>query len=92
MGFFNMEKGLFYGGGINQLIIQIVGILAIGAFTAIFSFVVWAILKQTMGIRVSGEEEMIGLDIGEHGMEAYTGFVKETDSFGSAVSGATVPE
>lgn len=92
VGFFNMEKGLFYGGGINQLIIQIVGILAIGAFTAIFSFVVWAILKQTMGIRVSGEEEMIGLDIGEHGMEAYTGFVKETDSFGSAVSGATVPE
>lgn len=71
VGFFNMEKGLFYGGGINQLIIQIVGILAIGAFTAIFSFVVWAILKQTMGIRVSGEEEMIGLDIGEHGMEAY---------------------
>jgi Amt family ammonium transporter len=81
VGLFNTEKGLFYGGGINQLIIQIVGILAIGAFTCVFSFAVWMILKQTMGIRVSAEEEMIGLDIGEHGMEAYTGFVKETDSF-----------
>ncbi|MBE9175981.1 ammonium transporter [Synechocystis salina LEGE 06155] len=92
VGFFNMEKGLFYGGGINQLIIQIIGIATIGAFTSIFSFVVWIILKQTMGIRVSGEEEMIGLDIGEHGMEAYTGFVKETDSFGGAVSSAAVSE
>ena len=86
VGLFNMEKGLFYGGGINQLIIQIVGIASIGAFTSIFSFAVWMILKQTMGIRVTGEEEMIGLDIGEHGMEAYTGFVKETDSFASSIS------
>ncbi|MBD2652552.1 MULTISPECIES: ammonium transporter [Synechocystis] len=92
VGLFNMEKGLFYGGGINQLIIQIIGIATIGAFTSIFSFAVWIILKQTMGIRVSGEEEMIGLDIGEHGMEAYTGFVKETDSFGGAVSSAAVSE
>ncbi|MBE9203555.1 ammonium transporter [Synechocystis salina LEGE 06099] len=92
VGFFAKEGGLLYGGGIGQLIIQIIGIAATGAFTVIFSFVVWTILKQTMGIRVSGEEEMIGLDIGEHGMEAYTGFVKETDSFGGAVSSAAMSE
>ncbi|MEB3160148.1 MAG: ammonium transporter [Synechocystis sp.] len=83
VGLFSQEKGLFFGGGINQLIIQIVGIVAIGAFTFVFSFAVWMILKQTMGIRVSKEEELIGLDIGEHGMQAYTGFVTEVDSYGS---------
>jgi len=79
-----LVNGLLYGGGVNQLITQIIGLLAVSAFTLVFSIAVWTLLKQTMGIRVSAEEEMIGLDIGEHGMEAYTGFVKETDSFASA--------
>ncbi|WP_051358268.1 ammonium transporter [Rubidibacter lacunae] len=58
---------------------QIVGILSIGGFTALFSFIVWTALKATLGIRVTPEEELEGLDIGEHGMEAYSGFVKEAD-------------
>jgi Amt family ammonium transporter len=81
VGFFNTKVGLFYGGGIGQLINQIVGIISIGVFTVIFSGVVWIVLEVTLGIRVTQEEEINGLDIGEHGMEAYHGFVKESDSF-----------
>ena len=86
VGLFNTESGLFYGGGFAQLGSQIVGTVAIGAFTAIFSGIVWTVLKSTMGIRVSPEEELEGLDVGEHGMEAYAGFLKETDTFSGSGS------
>ena len=57
----------------------------IAIFTVAFSGVTWMILKQlTGGIRVSKQEELMGLDIGEHGMEAYSGFVAEVDSYGTA--------
>jgi Amt family ammonium transporter len=56
---------------------QIIGILSIGLFTVVLSSIFWLILKVTLGIRVSEEEEKEGLDIGEHGMEAYHGFIKE---------------
>jgi Amt family ammonium transporter len=79
--------GLFYGGGVAQLINQVIGILAVGAFTAIFSVVVWLIIKAILGMRVGIEEEIQGLDIGEHGMEAYSGFVKESDVIGSSIGG-----
>ena len=59
--------------------VQLIGVLAIGAFTVVFSALVWGILKATMGIRVHEEEERIGLDISEHGMEAYSGFLKDTE-------------
>ena len=55
--------------------------MTVGGFTVLVSTIFWFILKSTLGIRVSEEEEFIGLDIGEHGMEAYAGFVK--DSTGS---------
>jgi Amt family ammonium transporter len=63
----------FYTGG---WVPQIVGIVAIGAFVFIVSFVVWMILKATMGIRVSEEDEIAGLDTSELGMEAYPEFIK----------------
>jgi len=81
VGLFNMEKGLFYGGGFTQIINQLIGIVAVGAFTVAFSVALWLVLKQTLGIRVSKHEEQMGLDIGEHGMEAYAGFTKDVDSF-----------
>lgn len=56
---------------------QIIGILSIGLFTVVASSIFWLVLKVTLGIRVSEEEEKQGLDIGEHGMEAYHGFIKE---------------
>jgi Amt family ammonium transporter len=57
-----------------QLMSQLIGIGAIGAFTFIFALVLFLILKVVMGIRVSAEEEIGGLDIGEHGNEAYPDF------------------
>lgn len=70
--------GLFYGGGINQLWVQFLGSITVGGFTVAASAIFWFILKSTLGIRVTKEEEILGLDIGEHGMEAYAGFVKES--------------
>jgi Amt family ammonium transporter len=70
--------GLFFGGGFAQLETQLLGTLAVGGFTVIASILIWFALKYTLGIRVSLEEETLGLDISEHGMEAYAGFVKET--------------
>lgn len=62
--------------GLNQLWIQFVGVISVGAFTTIFTVILWYILKKTMGLRVSEAEEIEGLDIGEHGMEAYPNFEK----------------
>ncbi len=79
VGIFARDTGLLTGHGLNQIGAQLLGIVAIGAFTAIFSFIAWMALKVTLGVRVTPEEEIEGLDIGEHGMEAYSGFVKESD-------------
>jgi Amt family ammonium transporter len=68
--------GLFYGGGAQQLITQLTGVAACAVFVLVTSAITWLVLKYTMGIRVSPEEEMTGLDIGEHGNEAYPNFVK----------------
>ena len=84
VGLFDQTSGLFYGGGIAQLGSQILGIVAIGAFTVIASAIFWGILKATVGIRVSEEDELIGLDIAEHGMEAYSGFVKDASGVAAA--------
>jgi Amt family ammonium transporter len=69
--------GLFMGGGIGQLGAQFLGVITVGGITILLSTIFWLALKVTLGIRVSSEEELVGLDIGEHGMEAYSGFLKE---------------
>jgi Amt family ammonium transporter len=71
---------LFFGGGFTQLMPQIIGILSVGGITVLLSTIFWLVLKSTLGIRVTPEEEMEGLDISEHGMEAYHGFRKEADA------------
>jgi Amt family ammonium transporter len=65
------------GGGIGQLGAQFLGVITVGGITVLLSTIFWLALKVTLGIRVSSEEELVGLDIGEHGMEAYSGFLKE---------------
>ena len=70
--------GLLYGDS-AQLIIQLKGIAVVGTFTIVFSLIAWGLIKAIFGLRVSREEEIHGLDMGEHGMEAYSGFVKESD-------------
>jgi Amt family ammonium transporter len=75
VGLFNADKGLFTGHGFNQLGIQIVGVLAFAIFAIVSSFIVWSIIGAIFGgIRVTEKEEIEGLDIGEHGMEAYPDF------------------
>jgi Amt family ammonium transporter len=74
VGLFHREVGLFYGGGPKQLFIQMVGILAVAVFSVLSNLILWKAIKVFMGLRVSEEEEMEGLDIGEHGMEAYPDF------------------
>jgi len=71
---FSEVNGLFYGGGFSLLGKQILGVIAVGAFVFISSALVWLIIKATLGIRVSLEEEIQGLDIGEHGNSAYPDF------------------
>lgn len=63
--------GLFYGGGATFLIKQIVGVAAVGAFTFALSLILWKAVKAIIGVRVDPEAEHTGLDLAEHGMEAY---------------------
>jgi Amt family ammonium transporter len=80
-------KGLFAGGGLEQLGIQFLGVISVGGMTVLLSSIFWLALKATLGIRVTREEELEGLDIGEHGMEAYSGFLKEASPGGFAEGG-----
>jgi Amt family ammonium transporter len=66
--------GLLHGGGFTQLGIQIVGILAVGAWAAVTSLILFLVIKAVLGLRVSPKEEMVGLDLSEHKAEAYAGF------------------
>ncbi len=70
----NMSAGLFYGGGLTQLGIQAIGAIACAGFALVSMGLVFFAIKKTVGLRVSRDEELRGLDIGEHGMEAYSGF------------------
>ena len=66
-----ISKGLFYGGGTDQLVSQIIGVFGIGAFVLVASTILFAVIKRTMGLRVSPEEELAGLDMFEHGSLGY---------------------
>lgn len=69
-------SGLFSSGNFNLLGSQLLGIVSVGITMIVFSVLFWNLLKVTLGLRVSQEEEYLGLDIGEHGMEAYSGFLE----------------
>ncbi len=66
--------GLLFGGGIGQLMIQLTGVIAVFFWVSIASLILFGVTKLFVGLRVSPEEELKGLDIGEHGMESYSGF------------------
>jgi Amt family ammonium transporter len=69
-----VKPGLLMGGGMTQLMPQIVGVLSVGAFVFLVSLAVWAVIKMVIGLRVSAQEEIEGLDYGEHGNSAYPDF------------------
>ncbi len=67
--------GLFYGGGFHQLGLQCLGILSVGAWTAVTITITFVVIRALVGLRVTEEEEIIGLDATEHGLaSAYAGF------------------
>jgi Amt family ammonium transporter len=76
VGLFATEGGLFLGGGFTRTAIQAAGIAAVGSAAFLTTFLAWWILRASVGIRVPADEEIEGLDAGEHGIEAYAAFVK----------------
>ena len=84
-GFFatgvSTEKGVFYGGGFHFLGVQALGVLSVAAYVAVIITIVFFIIKKTIGLRVSAEEEITGLDVTEHGLlTAYSGFAMLPDT------------
>ena len=74
VGLFASEDGLFFGGGTDLLITQAIGVLVIGSFSFIVTFILLKIMKKTIGIRVNRSEEDAGIDAVSFGVEAYTTF------------------
>ena len=74
-----IKDGLFLGGGMSQLITQAIGVVSVFAFTFLSAFILFFILKKTIGLRVTEEEEAEGLDLSEHGVESYPNFAIESD-------------
>ena len=71
----SMINGLFYGGGFKQLGIQLLGVITVLAWTAVTMIIVFKLIDMTIGLRVTEEEEIEGLDAKEHGLaSAYAGF------------------
>ena len=68
------KDGLLYGGGFGQLGIQCLGVIACYAFAGLAMYIVFKFIDVTVGLRVSHETELRGLDLDEHGMESYSGF------------------
>jgi Amt family ammonium transporter len=77
VGLFNLEHGLFTGHGFGQIGVQLVGSIAIAIEAIITGIILWNLLAVFFdGIRVTEKDEVEGLDISEHGMEAYPEFVQ----------------
>ena len=67
-------NGLFYGGGTHQLLLQITGVGSVLLWTGVTMFIVFKVIDKIFGLRVTDQEQLDGLDIHEHGMNAYYGF------------------
>jgi Amt family ammonium transporter len=83
-------NGLFFGGGLKLLGAQFVGVLASAVFVFVVALVAWLLIKAIIGIRVSLQEEIDGLDIGEHGNMAYPEFLTRKPAYSLVVDGSTV--
>ncbi|MDE5897832.1 MAG: adenylate cyclase, partial [Treponemataceae bacterium] len=77
-GLFNVDSGLFYGHGFHQLGIQALGIACILAWPAVCMLITFTVINKAHGLRVTPEEEILGLDKLEHGIDSsYAGFVSQ---------------
>ena len=94
----DIYDGLFYGGGFTVLGTQALGVICILAWTSVTIALTFFIIKKTIGLRVSAEEEVLGLDATEHNLpSAYADFMPSTVSMASdaadaAATGVTIPE
>jgi len=70
-GSLSTVNGLFYGGGMALFTTQAIGVTAVAGFTVVASTLCWLLIKATVGLRVAASEELVGLDMGEHGAPAY---------------------
>lgn len=85
------EAGLFYGGGIHFLTVQIIGVVSVAVYVAIVITIVFLAIKHTIGLRADAEDEIAGLDVSEHGLlTAYAGFSMVPDT-ATADEADTVP-
>lgn len=73
VGIFAEDGGLLYGGGFHLLEVQALGLLAVSAWAFGVSYLTFYLIKKTVGVRVSADEELEGLDLVEHGIPAYSG-------------------
>ena len=79
------NAGLFYGGGVDQLLVQLIGAAMVFVWVVATTGILFAVMKRTVGLRVSPEAEIGGLDIFEHGQ---SGYVFTTAEPGSELAGA----
>jgi Amt family ammonium transporter len=80
VGLFALDGGLFYGGGVDMLITQLIGVASVAAWVAVTITITFFIIKHTIGLRVSKQEEIDGLDVHEHGLvSAYADFMPVVD-------------
>lgn len=83
-GLFSTSAGLFYGGGVTHLAVQCLGVVSIGGYTLVVMFLVYKFIDATVGLRVTAEEEIMGLDVTEHGLtSAYADFLPVAPGYGS---------
>ena len=84
--------GLFYGGGAKILGLQGLAVLTVGLWTAVLITITYLVIKKVFGLRVTAHEEVVGLDIEEHGLaSSYSGFVMAVDTDSYAAAGESVP-
>lgn len=74
LGLFHESQGFFFGGGAGFFGVQLLGTLSVTIFVIASMFAVFKLIKFAVGLRISREEELKGIDISEHGMEAYADF------------------
>ena len=88
-GFFAVKDGLLYTGKTDFLMTQVIGVVTVAAFVAVAITIVFAVLKNTMGLRVTAKEEIIGLDYEEHGLaSAYADFMPAPETPGTTAAPA----
>ncbi len=72
VGFFALDGGLFFGGGMNLLVIQIIGVITIALFSFSLTYILMKLIKSVLGIRITSEEEEVGIDSVSFGVKSYS--------------------